>query len=64
MDKPDFDKLYISSYSSDEENSKILDFTAEILYSRFYGIVDDDENAVPYKNGIYLLNAIDLRLQF
>ncbi|MEG8890236.1 hypothetical protein DMP35_23100 [Klebsiella variicola] len=46
MDKPDFDKLYISSYSSDEENSKILDFTAEILYSRFYGIVDDDE--MPY----------------
>ncbi|EUM54493.1 TPA: hypothetical protein ACTYOU_003827 [Enterobacter hormaechei] len=46
MDKPDFDKLYISSYSSDEEDSKILDFTAEILYSRFYGIVDDDE--MPY----------------
>lgn len=43
MDKPDFDKLYISSYSSDEEESKILDFTSEILYSRFYDIVNDDE---------------------
>ncbi|MEE9671787.1 hypothetical protein V4849_24965 [Kluyvera ascorbata] len=43
MDKPDFDKLYISSYSSNEEDSKILDFTSEILYSSFYGIVNDDE---------------------
>ncbi|EHM50702.1 hypothetical protein [Yokenella regensburgei] len=43
MDKPDFDKLYISSYSSEEEESKILDFTAEILYSRFYGLIDDDK---------------------
>lgn len=46
MDKPDFDKLYISSYSSNEKDSKILDFTSEILYSRFYGIVNDDE--MPY----------------
>ncbi|MCS2152408.1 hypothetical protein MUU49_07425 [Scandinavium goeteborgense] len=42
MDKPDFDKLYISSYSSDEEDSKILDFSHEILYSRFYGKIHDD----------------------
>ena len=46
MDKPDFDKLYISSYSSDEEDSKILDFTHEILYSRFYGKIHDDH--MPY----------------
>lgn len=43
MDKPDFDKLYISSFISSEENSKILDFTAEILYSRFYGKIDNDK---------------------
>ncbi|EBI1576667.1 hypothetical protein FKY37_03020 [Salmonella enterica] len=43
MDKPDFDKLYISSFISSEENSKILDFTSEILYSRFYGKTDNDK---------------------
>lgn len=46
MDKPDFDKLYISSYTSEEEGSKILDFTSELLYSPYYGIVDDDK--IPY----------------
>ncbi|EKY3086980.1 hypothetical protein RA970_000070 [Cronobacter dublinensis] len=43
MDKPDFDKLYISSFVSSEENYKILDFTSEILYSRFYSITNDDK---------------------
>jgi hypothetical protein len=42
MGKPDFDKLYISSFISNEENSKILDFTADILYSHFYGISVND----------------------
>jgi len=33
MNKPDFDKLYISAFSSDDAESKILNFSAKILYN-------------------------------
>ncbi|HBR1790793.1 TPA: hypothetical protein L9M30_004898 [Klebsiella pneumoniae] len=38
MDKPDFDKLYISSFSSNDSESKILNFTADIIYSKYNNI--------------------------
>ncbi|MCM7229563.1 hypothetical protein M8Q33_12740 [Enterobacter hormaechei] len=58
MDKPDFDKLYISSYTSEEEESKILDFTSEILYSSFYGIIDDDK--IPYATKMAYISLMPL----
>ncbi|EFH8834061.1 hypothetical protein ABVQ61_004298 [Escherichia coli] len=50
MGKPDFDKLYLSSFISWDNESQILNLAAEFLYSRsakgFYGEIDNNDNLV------------------
>lgn len=50
MDKPDFDKLYLSSFISWDEESYILNLAADFLYSRtakgFYGDISNRDNLI------------------
>ncbi|QDK12124.1 hypothetical protein [Klebsiella aerogenes] len=48
MDKPDFDKLYISSFitESHDEKSLLLNFSADILYRRKF-FVEEKSNGTP-----------------
>lgn len=34
MDKPDFNKLYLSSFSSNDDNAKVLNFASDILFGK------------------------------
>lgn len=43
MNKPDFDKLYLSSFISDDDKSKILNFSPLMLNSPTSGILEGDE---------------------
>ncbi|ECO0703547.1 hypothetical protein LEJ84_20225 [Salmonella enterica] len=49
MDKPDFDKLYISAFSSDDSESKILNFSAKILYNGNYLSIGDNSLSIDAK---------------
>ncbi|HEJ8043926.1 hypothetical protein JY535_15250 [Serratia marcescens] len=43
MNKPDFDKLYLSSFISDDDKSKILNFSPIMLNNPTAGILEGDE---------------------
>ncbi|WP_279204983.1 hypothetical protein [Obesumbacterium proteus] len=43
MNKPDFDKLYLSSFISDDDKSKILNFSPRILNDFTIGVLEDEE---------------------
>lgn len=43
MNKPDFDKLYLSSFISYDKKSKILNFSPQILNDPTAGLLDDEK---------------------
>ncbi|KJI60162.1 hypothetical protein UP00_18520 [Enterobacter asburiae] len=53
MNKPDFDKLYISSFTTEDEKSRVLNFAPSLLNEVYE--YDESPTSLTQKKGSYLL---------